>query len=70
MTAGAKRQLRGLLKEAEKQGWRVEATADGYQLYAPDRANIVTVHLTESDRRAFRNTIARMRRYGFEWKGK
>jgi hypothetical protein len=59
-----------LIDEAERQGWRAARTADGYQLFAPDGVNIVTIHLTESDPRAIKNTISRMRRYGFKWKNR
>jgi hypothetical protein len=62
---GSKREKQ-LIEAATKQGWRVAETRDGYQLFAPDGVNIVTIHLTESDARAFRNTIARMRRFGFD----
>ncbi len=66
----SRKEARELVREAERQGWRVEPIGDGYQLYAPDGETIVTIHVTESDVRALRNTIARMRRVGFRWKGR
>lgn len=59
-----------VIDEAERQGWRAKETSDGYQLLAPDGRNIVTIHLSESDHRAIRNTINRMRRFGFQWKNR
>lgn len=64
------KEYKKLIKEAERQGWRCEYTKDGCQLYAPDGANIVTIHFTETDAHAVRNTIARMRCFGFKWKGR
>jgi hypothetical protein len=63
-------ELRKVLKAAEDQGWRIEPTKKGWKLYAPDGVNIVIVHNTPSDHRALKNTIARMRQYGFIWEGR
>lgn len=66
-----KKDLKAILAEAEKQGWRVELQKGGhYKLYSPDGQGIVTVGSTPSDRRSLLNTIAYMRRYGFTWKGR
>jgi hypothetical protein len=63
--------LRKVLKAAREQGWRIESGRKGQlKLYAPDGVNIVTLHQTPSDRRALKNAIAIMRRYGFEWEGR
>lgn len=68
--ASAKKDLKSVLKEAERQGWRVVPTKGGHwRLYAPDGVNIVHTAGTPSDHRALDNTIAKMRQYGFEWKG-
>lgn len=48
--APPKKELKQLLKEAENQGWRIRPCTDGYQLFAPDGENIVTVHKTPSPR--------------------
>lgn len=68
--ASMKKEIKALLAEADKQGWRVNETKDGWQLFAPDGVNIVTIHGTPSDHRALANTVTRLRRYGFEWKGR
>jgi len=61
-------ELRKVRKEAAAQGWRVEETKDGWMLYPPDPAHSpVLVHKTESDQRAIRNTLSRMRQRGFVW---
>ena len=40
----------------------------GWMLYPPDpEQSPVLVHKTESDQRAIRNTISRMRQRGFIW---
>lgn len=59
-----------VIKAAEQQGWRCERTRNGHwRLYAPDGKNIVHAAGTPSDRRGLDNTIAKMRQYGFVWKG-
>ncbi len=67
-----KKDLHAVLREAENQGWRVELRRGGhYKLYPPGGRGIpITTGSTPSDRRALRNRIARMRRYGFVWKGR
>lgn len=67
--SSASKELKKLRKEAEKQGWKVMETSDGLQFFAPDGVNIVTMHLTASDHRAFRNNVGRLKRFGFQWKG-
>lgn len=57
-----------LLKEAERQGWRVEEGGKNYVLWPPDRTqSMVTVAKTASDVRALQNTIGRMKQRGFSW---
>jgi hypothetical protein len=71
MWVSKRKELNELLHEARAQGWRVERTASGhYKLYSPTGHGIVVVGGTPSDRRALAKNVARMRRYGFEWKGR
>lgn len=66
-----RKDVKKLLSAAQAQGWRVELGKRGHlKLYAPDGVGIVTMSGTPSDSRAMNNTIARMRQYGFEWKGR
>lgn len=59
---------RKMLDEARRQGWTVEQRKGNHlKLHAPGGRTIVTMGATESDYRALRNTIARMRRAGFKW---
>lgn len=63
-----------LVKEAARQGWRIQQGRKGQTILTPpdpDR-EIVVVHDTPSDHRAFKNAVARMRRQGLQWppKGK
>jgi hypothetical protein len=64
------KEYRKLVKEAVRQGWRLEETKKGFRLLAPNGVGAVTIDTTESDkRRAFRNTVSRMRQHGFVWEG-
>lgn len=57
-----------VVREATRQGWRVEFARRGLKLIPPDPTKeIVVVHRTPSDRRAIGNAIAEMRRQGLEW---
>lgn len=58
--------VRELLRHAEKQGWTTVDTGRALRLQAPDGIGQVTFHKTESDHRAMKNTIARLRRAGME----
>lgn len=58
--------LLGLIREAHRQGWRVKLSGGShYKLYAPDRKSVVVIAGSASDERAYANTLARMRRAGF-----
>jgi hypothetical protein len=62
--------LRQVIAEATKQGWRVQQSTAGYMLYPPDRSlGPVAVHRTPSDQRAVRNFKAEMTKRGFCWPG-
>ena len=62
------KEVRELVAEAERQGWRVELRPNGHwRLLAPDGVGMLTVAGTPSDRRWKANSIARMRRHGFVW---
>lgn len=66
-----RKEVKELLAAARAQGWRVEPTRSGhYLLYAPSGDGIVTVGGTPGDRKALAHSVARMRRYGFQWKGR
>jgi hypothetical protein len=61
-------ELRKVRKAATAQGWRVVEVKNGWMLYPPDSTQSpVLVHKTESDQRAIRNTIGRMRQRGLVW---
>ena len=56
-------------EEAERQGWQVKETSDGYMLLAPDGVNKVAMdrlHKSSSPY-ALKNTVRRMRQVGFTW---
>jgi hypothetical protein len=64
------KEYREIVAEAVRQEWRVEETKKGFRLLAPNGVGAVTFDTTESDSRAVRNTVARMRHHGFEPKGR
>lgn len=64
------KEINKLIREAQKQGWRVKDKKKGYMLLAPDGEHSVMVHKTPSDHRWLDNTVTLMRQYGFKWKGK
>jgi predicted RNA binding protein YcfA (HicA-like mRNA interferase family) len=67
----AKKELKEIVKAAEKQGWRVKQTKKGHLMFlAPDGVNKLTTGGTPSEHRAIDNLLASLRRYGFEWKGR
>ena len=65
-----RKDLKEILREAEGQGWRVEEGSKNHKLYSPDGEGLVIVAKTPSDPRGLKNAVARMRRYGFQWKGR
>jgi predicted RNA binding protein YcfA (HicA-like mRNA interferase family) len=66
-----KKELKEIVKSAEKQGWRVKKTKKGHLMfYAPDGINKLTTGSTPSEHRAINNLLASLRRYGFKWKGR
>jgi hypothetical protein len=66
LTMASRNEVRNLIKAAEAwAGWRVEQTKQGWMLYPPDKSfSGVLVHATESDHRAWKNTLARLRKRG------
>lgn len=68
--ADLKKEVNEIVKEARKQGWRVKETKKGYLLLDPTGDHAETLHKTPRDQRGVRNSVSRMRRYGFHWKGR
>jgi hypothetical protein len=64
------KEYRKVVKEALRQGWRLEETKKGFRLLAPNGVGSVVFDTTESDTsRAVKATISRMRPHGFVWEG-
>ena len=59
-----------LLRAVEAQGGTIKKIKSGYQIFAPNGVDIVTVHGTPSDRRALANAVAELRRAGFTVRGR
>jgi hypothetical protein len=68
--ANPQKEVRELVKAAKKQGWRVKETKKGYLLYDPSGRHKELVHQTPSDPRGLRDSLSRMRRFGFKWRGR
>jgi len=65
----SRKELKELLEEAERQGWRIEHGRGGhYKAYAPSGEGIVTLPSTPGG--SLVPYVARMRRMGFTWKGR
>jgi hypothetical protein len=65
-----KKEFKELLSAVEAQGGTIRKTRSGYQVFAPNRVDIVTLHGTPSDRRALANAVAELRRAGFTVRGR
>lgn len=64
---GITKDLRKLIRQAEKEGWRVETRKNKVMFFPADKsAEVITVHLTPSDWRAMRNFVALLRRAGLD----
>ena len=59
--------LRKILKEAEKQGFEVRHTSDGHPMVYRNGEFVTQSATSPSDRRGQKNLIAALRRYGFSW---
>lgn len=64
-----KKEVREIVQEAQRQGWRVEIAKSGHiKLFPPDRTQtMVTIAGTPSDHRWRENALAELRRRGFRW---
>lgn len=67
--ANPQKEVREVIKEAERQGWRAVEKKKGIAVYDPSGRFMEMLHKTPSDHRGLKNSIGRMRRYGFTWKG-
>lgn len=66
-----RKDMEAVLAEAGKQGWRVRRTKNGHwALYAPNGDDIVHVSGTPRDAQAVVKVVTKLRKYGFEWKGR
>lgn len=62
------KEIKKIIKEAERQGWRVEMRSKHYMAFPPDKSHgPVTLPVSPSDHRAVKNVLSEMRRRGFQW---
>jgi len=64
--ANSSKRNRIIITDLEKQGARVRETKAGYMVFFPDGSSL-TIHGSESDKRAEKNTRARVLRAGLTW---
>ena len=65
-----KKEFSELLGAVEAQGGTIKRIRSGYQVFALNGIDIVTLHGTPSDRRALANAVAELRRAGFTVRGR
>lgn len=64
----ATKEIREIIEEAERQGWRSKALRSGHTLmFAPDGKSKVTLPGTPSEHRWLKNALAKMRQAGLRW---
>jgi len=68
--ANPQKEVWELVKAARKQGWRVKETKKGYLLFDPSGQHKELLHKIPSDPRGLRDSLSRMRRFGFKWRGR
>lgn len=61
-----KNDTKKLVEKAARQGWRVDDRGSRWLLFSPDGVTIVTIHKTPSDHRTIANTVAQLRKGGFD----
>jgi hypothetical protein len=61
-----KKDVAKLLKEAERQGWRIEDRGRRYLCFSPDGNTVVTVSKTPSAQKALMNILSDLRKGGFD----
>ena len=66
----ASKEIRELVRELERQGWRVAQTKGGHLRAYPPAGSPVIMPSTPSDRRALANAVSLLRQRGFVWKGR
>jgi hypothetical protein len=65
------KEVRKIIREAQRQGFRVKPTKKGWMIYGRRKdQGCVVLHRTPSDRRGLQNSITDLRRLGFTWKGR
>lgn len=63
------KELRKLIKQAEAQGFTVRITSKGHVVFYKDGRPVTTAAGTPSDVRSWKNTMAALRRAGFDARG-
>ena len=66
MASGNSKRTRAVLASLEIQGCKVKETRQGWMIHFPNGESM-TIHGTESDHRAEKNTRARVIRAGLRW---
>lgn len=64
--AAKNKDLRKLLKQLEAQGWRIKPSKKGVKAYSPDGSHVQSIHMTNSDHRAYKNIVRDLKKGGFD----
>lgn len=63
----ADKRVKELRKKLTQQGWRIVPLKSGaFAAYSPDGETIVTIHATPGDAHWYGNTVARLKKGGFQ----
>jgi hypothetical protein len=66
MEDSMRKDLKQVFASLEEQGWTIREAKKGWMAVPPDESKpIVTIHGTPSDKRAWNNMMAALRRSGF-----
>lgn len=64
------KEVRRIVRELEKQGWRVERRKSKSVAFSPDGVTEVPVHHTPSDKKSLKNLVSQLKRGGYRPGGK
>lgn len=66
------KEVKKIIRELERQGWRVERRKSKSTAFSPDGVTQVPIHHTPSDGKGLKNLVSQLKRGGYQrsWKGK
>ncbi len=64
------KEVRRIIRELERQGWRVEWRKSKSMAFSPDGVTQVPVHHTPSDKKSLKNLESQLKRGGYTPEGR